>query len=171
MMGPMDSREILVALRRIMRAVDLHSKKLERQVGLTVPQILVLQALGEANGPSVSELARQVSLSQATVTSILDRLAGKKLLQRRRDTADRRVVTVSLTAAGRRRARELPHLLQEDFVSRFDGLESWEQSMLTAAVQRIAAILDPGEVDASPILQYGEMAADTDGGGAKEEEG
>jgi DNA-binding MarR family transcriptional regulator len=167
----MDSREILTALRRIMRAVDLHSKKLEREFGLTVPQILVLQALDEAGGLPVSELARRVSLSQATVTSILDRLGRKELLKRERDAPDRRVVTVSLTAAGARRVRHLPGLLQENFVIRFDRLEAWEQSMLTAAVQRIAAMLDPGLADASPILQSGELAADPSGGGAYDPKG
>lgn len=156
----MDSREVLIALRRIMRAIDLHSKRLERSAGLTVPQILVLQALAESGGLQVSELARRVSLSQATVTSILDRLTRKQVLRRDQDRPDRRVVTVSLTEAGREQVRHLPGLLQEDFVSRFDRLEPWEQSMLTASVQRIASILDAEQVDASPILQVGEIAAD-----------
>jgi len=154
----MSSRDILIALRRIMRAIDLHSKKLERSAGLTVPQILLLQALGEAGCTPVSELARLINLSQATVTSILDRLGRKKLVVRNRDSADRRVVTVSLTPEGARCIEQLPALLQEDFVNRFDQLEPWEQSMLTAAVQRIAAVLDATEVDASPILQTGEIA-------------
>jgi len=141
-----------------MRAIDLHSKKLERSAGLTVPQILLLQALGEAGCTPVSELARLINLSQATVTSILDRLGRKKLVVRNRDSADRRVVTVSLTPEGARCIEQLPALLQEDFVNRFDQLEPWEQSMLTAAVQRIAAVLDATEVDASPILQTGEIA-------------
>lgn len=144
-----------------MRAIDLHSKKLERRAGLTVPQILVLQALDEAGPMQVSELARRVSLSQATVTSMLDRLGRKKLLERSRDARDRRVVTVSLTADGVREVEHLPALLQEDFVNRFERLEPWEQSMLTAAVQRIASILDAQEVDASPILQVGDIEPST----------
>jgi DNA-binding MarR family transcriptional regulator len=153
----MPSRDILIALRRIMRAIDLHSKRLERRAGLTVPQILLLQALDEAGSLPVSELARRVSLSQATVTSILDRLERKGLLARSRGAQDRRMVLVALTPDGRERMQHLPGLLQEDFVSRFDRLETWEQSMLTAAVQRIASILDAEEVDASPILQVGEI--------------
>jgi DNA-binding MarR family transcriptional regulator len=161
----MEPREILIALRRIMRAVDLHSKKLERRVGLTVPQILVLQAVADAGGLAVSELARRVALSQATVTAILDRLERKDLLKRQRGLRDRRVVTVSLTAAGGKQVGRLPELLQDDFVNRFDGLENWEQAMLTASVQRIAAILDTEDVDASPILQLGEIEADPKAGG------
>ena len=160
MMSRVDSREILIALRRIMRAVDQHSKQLERRIGLTVPQILVLQAVGEAGSLQISKLAQRVSLSQATVTSILDRLERKKLLSRKRNSQDRRVVTVSLTAQGARQIENLPGLLQENFVERFDGLEPWEQTMLTAAVQRIAAMLDAREVEASPILQPGDIVAE-----------
>jgi DNA-binding MarR family transcriptional regulator len=154
----MKSQAILIALRRIMRAIDLHSKRLERSAGLTVPQILVLQSLAEGGELAVSEVARRVSLSQATVTSILTRLESKDLLLRKRAERDKRMVLVQLTERGTERVRQLPGLLQEDFVNRFDALESWEQSMLTAAVERIASILDAQEVDAAPILQVGEIA-------------
>lgn len=154
----MQSQAILIALRRIMRAIDLHSKKLERSAGLTVPQILVLQCLAEAGELAVSEVARRVSLSQATVTSILTRLQSKGLVSRTRAERDKRMVLVQLTERGTEGVRQLPDLLQEDFVNRFDGLESWEQSMLVAAVERIASILDAQEVDAAPILQVGEIA-------------
>ena len=153
----MESKEILVALRRIMRAIDLHSKQLEKQAGLTVPQILVMQAIDESGQLPVSEIARQVALSQATVTSVLDRLEKKGFVKRARSSKDRRVVSVSLTVAGSTCVDNAPDLLQEDFVARFDQLESWEQKMLTAAVERIAALMDAEQVDASPILQVGEI--------------
>ncbi|MEJ2402424.1 MAG: MarR family transcriptional regulator [Xanthomonadales bacterium] len=153
----MASEDILIALRRIMRAIDLHSKKLERSAGLTVPQILILQTIGEADSLGVSEIARRVSLSQGTVTSIIDRMVRKDLVQRTRNDADRRVVSISLTGAGAKQLDLAPGLLQEEFISRFDALESWEQKMLTAAVERIAAIMDAESVDASPILQTGEI--------------
>jgi len=153
----MASEDILIALRRIMRAIDLHSKKLERSAGLTVPQILILQTVGEAGSMSVSEIARHVSLSQGTVTSIIDRMVRKDLVQRTRDNADRRVVSISLTRRGTEQLDRAPGLLQEEFINRFDTLEPWEQKMLTAAVERIATIMDAEAVDASPILQTGEI--------------
>jgi DNA-binding MarR family transcriptional regulator len=152
-----DSKEILVALRRITRAIDLHSKKLERQVGLTVPQILILQAVDEEGSLSVKELARRVSLSQATVTSVLDRLVKKDLVQRERNLTDRRSVSILLTREGKAQIENAPELLQEDFISSFEQLEPWEQKMLTSAVERIAAIMDAEKVDAAPILQVGDI--------------
>ena len=45
------SRQVLVALRRIMQAVDSHSRRLMQRTGLSVPQILVLQALESGGEP------------------------------------------------------------------------------------------------------------------------
>lgn len=143
-----------------MRAVDLHSKKLERQAGLTVPQILIMQSVRDAGSPRVSDIAREVSLSQATVTSVLDRLEKKGYVRRGRHPDDRRAVSITLTPQGEARVRDAPDLLQEDFVARFEKLEPWEQKMLASAVQRIASLMDAHEVDASPILQFGEILAD-----------
>src|SRR3546814_13790922 len=39
------SRDVLTALRRIIRATDLHSKQLAREVGLTTPQVVLLPAV------------------------------------------------------------------------------------------------------------------------------
>lgn len=156
----MKSNEILVALRRIMRAISLRSKQLEKQVGLTVPQLLVMQNLEEAGELSVSDIARRVSLSQGTVTSVIDRLQAKGLLERVRSQSDKRKVSVSLSAEGRRQVLAAPGLLQEEFISRFEQLEDWERKMLTSAVERIASLMDAGTVDASPILDVGAMITD-----------
>jgi DNA-binding MarR family transcriptional regulator len=156
----MTSNQILVALRRITRAIDLRSKKLEKLVGLTVPQLLVLQVLRDTGEQSVSELARGVSLSQSTVTSILMRLQTKGLVAKEKRDEDRRKVLITLTDLGRERLEDSPELLQKEFINRFQNLESWEQKMLVSAVERIASIMDADTVDASPILQLGEIILD-----------
>ena len=153
----MSSNEILVALRRIMRAIDLYSKQLERMAGLTVPQLLVMKSVLEAGELSVGDLARRVSLSQGTVTSILQRLELKGLVDKHRTDNDRRKVLIRMTPEGRKQFARSPELLQQEFTNRFEVLQPWEQKMLTSAVERIATIMDAEAVDASPILQVGEI--------------
>jgi DNA-binding MarR family transcriptional regulator len=157
----MNSNEILVALRRIMRAIDLHSKQLERLAGLTVPQLLVMKCVLEAGELSVGDLARGVSLSQGTVTSILKRLELKGLVAKQRPRDDRRKVLITLTDKGQAQLSSSPELLQQEFMNRFEALQPWEQKMLTSAVERIATIMDAEAVDASPILQIGEILPET----------
>ncbi len=144
--------DVLVALRRIMRASSLHSRKLGKSVGLTVPQLVVIRAIGHEGLPSASEVARAVSLSQATVTTILNRLEERGLLTRERSTQDRRRVILQLTEAGSAVLREAPLPLQDTFSGRFDALSQWEQHQIVSALARVAEMMDADGIDAAPLL-------------------
>ncbi len=143
---------ILETLRRIMRALDRHSRALMRTHGLTGPQALILREVVRAGELSVGELARAVNLSQATVTDILLRLEARQMLVRRRADQDRRRVLVSATETGRRLAGEALPLLQERFGAELRRLPDWEQTQLLAALQRVAAMLRADILDAEPLL-------------------
>ena len=65
-----DYDEILVSLRKITRAIDLHSRRVLKTSGLTTSQLLVLQSIDRLGNPSPSAIAREVVLSQATVSSL-----------------------------------------------------------------------------------------------------
>lgn len=147
--------EILAALRRIIRAIDLRSKELVRSHGLTGPQALLLKE-ATASGPlSVGDLAKRATLSQATVTDILARLEKRGLVTRRKSRQDRRRVVVSVTAQGQELARTAPPLLQERFVERLAKLQYWEQTQILSSLQRVAAMMDAEQIDAAPVLISG----------------
>jgi DNA-binding MarR family transcriptional regulator len=150
--------QVIVALRRVIRAVDLHSRSLVESHGLTGPQALILKALQNGN-LSAGRLATRVSLSQGTVTDILNRLEQRGLIKRLRDTQDRRRVIVVATDAGLALLEQSPPLLQERFVQRFNNLQDWEQTQLLASLQRIAAMMDAEEIDAAPVLSSGSVLA------------
>ena len=88
--------QVLAALRRITRAIDLHSRGLMQQVGLTAPQIAALQAIARLQPITAGALAKSIHLSQATVTGILTRLETRTLVSRVRSDTDRRTVLVEL---------------------------------------------------------------------------
>ena len=152
-----DYNDILVSMRRIMRAADLHSQRLFRESGLTTPQLLVMQGIEKYGSPSTSALAHHVVVSQATVTRIVDRLVRAGLVRRDKASVDKRVVNVSLTDAGRERLAASPIPLQSEFLARFGELEDWEQHMLKSALIRIAKMMDADDIDAAPILQPGAL--------------
>ena len=99
------AHDVLVALRRIIRAVDLHSKSVSKASGLTPPQILILQAIRQLGEVTTGRVSAEVSLSQATVTTILDRLEQRDLIERYRSERDRRIVHARLSTCSRRSAR------------------------------------------------------------------
>lgn len=151
-----DADQILIALRRITRAIDLHSRQLVKQAGLTAPQLVVLHALRREGPLAPSTLARHVALSPATISSIVERLEKLGLVERYTRTADRRGREIHLTQKGEQAYDSAPELLQAGFLARFRKLENWEQHMLLAALERVAELMDAGDLDAAPILATGE---------------
>ncbi|MGX2040007.1 MarR family winged helix-turn-helix transcriptional regulator [Methylocaldum sp. MU1018] len=133
--------QVLVELRRIVRALDLQSKQLQK-VGLTGSQLLVLRALEKRGALTAHQLSRAVSLSQGTITSILDRLEFKGHIRRARNAEDKRRLTITLTDAGRDALRHAPSLLHVNFLAAFRQLKDWEQTLILSSLQRVAGMMD-----------------------------
>jgi DNA-binding MarR family transcriptional regulator len=143
-------RELVVLLRKITQALDLHSKHLNKNFGLTGPQLIILQEL--VNGEiTVSELARRVSLSQGTVTDIIHRLENKHLIIKRRSDQDKRRVMITLSEECRHILDLAPPPLQEAFADSFTQLEEWEQLMILSSMNKIVKMMSVEKKDASAI--------------------
>ncbi|MCD8521787.1 MAG: MarR family transcriptional regulator [Saccharospirillaceae bacterium] len=149
--------EVLVALRRIIRATDLHSRQLSKIAGLTAPQLLILQLLRQHTELTVGEVAQRVSLSQATVTTIIDRLEKRGFVKRERGSADKRKVYVCLTPEADAVLLNAPKPLQESFVQQYQDLHDWEQTMILSSLERVAYMMDAQHIDASPVLDVGAL--------------
>ena len=147
--------EVLVALRRVIRATDLHSRHLAKTTGLTAPQILSLQTIRNKGDVTIGELANAMSLSQATVTTILDRLEKRDLVYRERSTEDKRKVYACLTDKALEVLQSAPVPLQDQFTRQFGDLKEWEQTMIISSLQRVAQMMDAQHIDASPVLDVG----------------
>jgi len=150
---------VVVALRRIIRAIDLRSRFLVTSYGLTGPQLMVLKELSVHGGAYVAELTRAIHLSQATVTGILDRLEKRGLVRRQRSDEDKRRVHVWLTDEGQRLLADAPPLLQEEFTGEFSRLEDWEQTQILSALQRVVLMMEAKHIEATPILTTGPVSA------------
>ncbi|MFA0346776.1 MarR family winged helix-turn-helix transcriptional regulator [Vibrio sp. 10N.222.55.C6] len=145
--------EILVAIRQIIRAIDLHSKKLSKEYGLTGPQLILMRAIQEMGNVTIKELSNHTNVSQATTTTIIDRLELNGYVQRVRSSSDRRKVHANLTEKGQELLNNAPPPLQDNFVKKFQNLETWEQSLLLSSMQRVSAMMNAEDIDAAPVLQ------------------
>ena len=94
-------------------AVDRIYKPLLDRLGLTYPQYLVLTALSEDDGQSVSGIADRLALESSTVTPLVKRLEAAKLVTRNRNPQDERQVNVRLTDKGRKLRIEAQCLTDE----------------------------------------------------------
>jgi DNA-binding MarR family transcriptional regulator len=145
-------KDIFMDLRRIMRAMDVHSRKLAGSHGLTGPQMLCLREITTHGSLTTGALARGVALSPATLTGILDRLEARGLVSRERRPEDKRRVLVSLTALGRQMSQELPSPMQERFGELLTELSIDDQTAIRMALGSVARMMeseDLGEGSAS----------------------
>lgn len=154
-------QELLIALRKVIRAIGLHSKQLNKTSGLTSPQLLIMLEIDKASGINSSQIAKNITLSPATITNILDRLENKELVLRIRDTEDKRKVGLYLTERGKAILLNAPQALQEHFIDNYSNLAQWEQSQMLSSIERLAEMMNANEIDAAPLLELSAMSAST----------
>ncbi len=142
-MGEVDvSGQAMQAIRRIIRAIELHSRRMAQRHGLTGPQLVVLRELSRLPSTPVGDLARRVSLSHATVTDILDRLQVRGLVERSRDVEDHRRVLVRPTESAAALLQKVPTIVQERFSEQLSRLADWEQTLILSSLQRVASMME-----------------------------
>ncbi len=94
--------QIVVALRRISQAIDVWSRCLWQDYGLTSPQLATLREIMAGTNVTPGTLAAALHLSQPTVTGILGRLERRGLIRRERSQSDRRSILAIVTDEGAR---------------------------------------------------------------------
>ena len=146
------SLEILENLRKIIRAVDLNSKKLSAENNLTSPQILSLAAIA-TNGPmTLADVAKSIHLSSSTMVGIIDRLEVKGFLKRERSTEDRRQVFIEITDEGKKVIKKAPTPLQDKLVCSLKKLSGKEQKEIVNSLEKLVAMLDAENFKTASML-------------------
>lgn len=152
MSTPLYWQEVLISLRRIIRATDMQSKRIMKTCGLTIPQVMVLRAIDMLGDVTVKKISDDVSLSQATVTTILNRLEDRQLVERVRSIKDRRIVNARLTSTGKKTLASAPPLLHEEFINHFESLDDLEKVKILSSLQQIASMMDAESLDVARLL-------------------
>lgn len=82
--------------------LQLRSKRMERRLGVTGPQRLVLRIVGRFPDISAGDLAGILHIHPSTLSGVLRRLEERGALRRRTDPQDARRALLRLTAQGQR---------------------------------------------------------------------
>lgn len=149
--------ESLIALRRILRATEQYERDLAAAAGLSPAQLRVLQIIAGKRETTTTPkaLSQQMGVTQATVTSVVDKLVAHGFVRRAPSELDRRQTNLILTVTGRAALEDAPDALQQRYVREFVKLADWEQAQLVASLERVAAMMDAHLIDASPVLAVG----------------
>lgn len=115
-------------------------KKLDddlEKLGLTPPQFYVLATIGYAGGLPFGEIGEKMMVTVSNLTGIVDRLEQKKLVSRKRDEHDRRVVHVVLTEKGARLYKSSIPLFEKSLAGIFSSLEKPCHRELSGLLRRL----------------------------------
>lgn len=155
----MEYFEILIKLRKILRTVNLESKRIEKSYGVSIPQLLLLQFLKEQPEyrSTASQIKLHLNLNASTVSGILVRLEQKGLIVKVANTNDKRSASVILTAKGLEFLASAPMTLQERLTEKLEQMSDKKVQELNRNIDLLITIMDLENVDAGPILMSGEI--------------
>ena len=136
------TERVLNALRRIMRANDVSSRRLYIEHQVTVPQILCLHELFQEKTLTLTALARQVHLSMSTVNGIVDRLEAKGWVKRTRSPVDNRRVYIELTEEGLKLTMNAPSVVKGGLYEALRKLPELEQAAIALSLERLLGLME-----------------------------
>lgn len=150
----MDSLEILVNIRKIVRALSIESKTMEKDYGLSIPQFLCLSYLEKSQNYQTSqkELKELLNLNSSTVTGIINRLEKRGYVARLPKSGDKRVTHIALTASGIKLLENAPNILHDRLSKKLETLSEQEREMVSKSLQIITNAMEIKGIDASPML-------------------
>lgn len=143
---------ILRAIRRIIRAVDMHSKQLQGKQDITTPQLIALLALEKHGAMPVKTLSQSLDLSPSTTVGVIDRLEQKRMVTRTRSLDDRRQVHIAITPEGSAQAARSPFPLQTRLADGLSTMPELEQATIALSLERLVSLFGASNIDASAIL-------------------
>jgi len=150
----METTEILIKIRKIVRSIDIESKKIQKEHGVSIPQVLCLNYLH--NSPNYQatqgDIRRFLNLNPSTVSGIINRLEKKGYLARLPKSGDRRVVTISLTSSGDQLLDTIPSLLHVQLSEKLQRLSNEEFQMVETGLDTLVRILEIEKIEASPMI-------------------
>jgi DNA-binding MarR family transcriptional regulator len=130
-------QESMQSLRRIVKALEDYSRAVEREFGLTGPQVWALWELGQFGPMSLKDLAERMRLESSTVVGVVDRLAVKELVVRNSDPTDRRRISLVPTSKGKAIVERAPHPAQGHLLK---GLESMQRDKVASLHEALATL-------------------------------
>lgn len=152
----MDTTEILIKIRQIVRSINLESKKIQKEHGVSIPQVLCLNYLRESENYQVpqGEIRKFLHLNASTTSGIINRLETKGLVARLPKSGDKRVVTIALTSKGAKLLKQIPALLHEHLSEKLQKLDARTLEQTQKSLEMLVNMLEIGEIEASPLITY-----------------
>lgn len=152
----------MISVRKIVRAINLESKRVEKNFGISIPQLLTLKYLKEKPDykSTMRNLREFLSLNASTVTGIISRLETKGYIARLPDPSDKRSTPIVLTSKGDELIKKTNLSLHERISKNLEAIDENEYQAILGSFQTIINFLNIDGLDASPIITGGSEIMD-----------
>jgi len=150
--GPLPDH-VLRQFRSIARSVSRHVLAVERQCGISGSQLTTLAIVRSRTGIRVTELAQSLSLHQSTASNLVDQLARRGLIERRRSESDLRVVQLHCTAQGNALLEQAPKPLEGLLAHALCNLDSATLAGLHDCLSRLIDVMEPAATRPARVAQ------------------
>lgn len=150
----MEYTDILINLRRILRSINLESKRVQKEHGISIPQYLCLNFLNaqpEFKATS-KEIKNHLNLNASTVTGIISRLETKGYIAKLPNKGDKRSSYIYLTAIGEKTVNSIPALMHEKLSQKLEQLSQTDLNQVQNALNLLVEFMEVEQIDASPLV-------------------
>ena len=132
-------------LQRIMSSYNDISRSINPKgllkINLTTAQIKLLTCFSDKDEHTMTALSKSLAVSMPTMTAMVDRLETANMVKRERDTDDRRVVRVRLTAGGKKELQKLVQIRRDEMEKILIHLTEDEMKNFLLSIETVAQLL------------------------------
>ncbi|MHA7865703.1 MAG: MarR family winged helix-turn-helix transcriptional regulator [Flagellimonas marinaquae] len=132
----------------------MDSKRIEKEFGVSIPQLLTLQYLDIQDDfkATSTQIKNHLELNASTITGIINRLISKDFVAKIPNPKDGRGYYIILTAKGSRLLKKSPVTLQEKVSKKIESLSEVETDTLYKGVWLLINLLEAQDLDAAPLI-------------------
>lgn len=141
------TQEIILSIRRILQAKELYTKELNKKYQVSSSQLNCILTIYKDGPLPPSQIAKYIMVNSSTMTGIIDRLENKGLVERKRISHDRRVITIELTKAGKHLAKNAPPPIQQRVLDGLKSMSTQEITQIVHSLKRLTRMLHIHDLD------------------------
>lgn len=160
----MDYTDVLINIRKIVRSVNLESKRIQKEFGISIPQLLCLHYLsGQPQyQATVGSIAAYLKLNMSTVTGIIGRLEKKNLVARLPKSGDKRKTIIILTSHGFNLLGNSPELLHQQLSRKLSSFTNEQLTDLKKSLHLLVHAFELTNEEASPLITIDDFMVNQD---------
>lgn len=156
----MDSTSILINIRKILRSVNLESKRIQKEYGISIPQLLTLNYLKTCDDFKATHgnISKYLNLNSSTVTGIISRLDKKGYVAKLPHLKDKRITYVALTTNGANLLKRTPQLMHEQLTVKLNKLSESQLQEIQSAFTLLIEVMDIDDIEAYPLVTLDDLS-------------